>query len=154
MSDSQIYTFIGFQDHAEEAINFYVSLFENSKINSLTKHPDSGRLLHATFTLNGHEYKAMDADENFNFSYGMSLFVECKDQEEVDHYWEKLTADGGAPGSCGWLKDKYGMSWQVVPRQLGEFMNSSDPNKVRHVFDAVENMHKIDIAALQAAYDQ
>lgn len=151
--NNTVTTFLTFKEGGEEATNFYVSHFKNSKIHHIVKHPDNGTLLHAAFTLNGREFMAMDADDHFTFTDGISLFVDCKDQAEVDHYWEKLTENGGEAGYCGWLTDKFGVSWQVVPHMLGELIASSDPDKARRVMQAIYKMRKLDIAGLQAAYD-
>jgi predicted 3-demethylubiquinone-9 3-methyltransferase (glyoxalase superfamily) len=150
---SKITTFITFDGHGKEAIDLYTAIFKNSKILSVMTHPETGTLLHATFTLDGQHFMAMDGGEHFTFTDGFSLFIDCKTQEEIDYYWEKLTADGGAPGKCGWLKDKFGVSWQVVPEALGQLMTDPNPTKAQSVMEAMLKMGKINIAGLQAAYD-
>ena len=147
----KITPFLTFKDHAEEAINFYVSLFKNSKIHSIFTH--EGKVLHAVFELNGTQFLAMDGGEPFTFSIGTSLFVNCENQEEVDELWDKLTHDGGRANRCGWLTDKYGMSWQIIPKQLGELMSQTDKEKSARVMQAMLAMSKIDVSLLQKAYD-
>ncbi|MDB5165513.1 MAG: hypothetical protein JWM00_403 [Candidatus Saccharibacteria bacterium] len=148
---SQVTTFLTFKDHGKEAVDFYCSLFKNSKINQVMTMPGSDQLLHASFELNGTEFAAMDGGDHFKFEDGMSLFVSCTDQAEVDYYWDNLTADGGAPGQCGWLKDKYGVSWQIIPTRLGELMGDPDQEKASRVMQAMLKMTKINVAKLEAA---
>ncbi len=143
---------------AEEAIKYYVSLFKNSRIDQIV-HYDSGEgqptgnVQHARFTLNGQEFMAMDGGTNhaFSFTPALSLYVNCEGQAEVDYFWEKLSA-GGEKGPCGWLTDKFGVSWQVVPTVLGELMSDPDPEKAKRVTQAMLQMTKIDIDQLQQAY--
>lgn len=149
----KITPFLTFADRGAEAVEFYVSVFEDSKIHSLMRHGD-GALMHASFQLNGQEFMAMDGGPSFAFDQGHSLFVSCKTQQEVDELWEKLTAGGGEPGRCGWLKDKFGVSWQIIPDALGELMQSGDAAKSQKVMEAMLTMNKIDIAALRQAYAQ
>ncbi len=152
----KITTFMAFQDRAEEAVNLYVSVFKNSKITSLVRtggeEPGAnGSLLHATFQLEGQEFMAIDGGPYFSFAQGISLFVDCHSQEEVDELWEKLS-EGGEKGQCGWLKDRFGVSWQIIPSALGEMMQDKDPEKAKRVMDAMLKMNKIDIRALKNAY--
>lgn len=145
---------------AEEALNYYVSIFKDSKVGTLAKYPagmepdKEGTLMFGEANLSGQWIIAMDSAHNHQFAFNeaVSLSVECKDQEEVDYFWERLTA-GGTPSQCGWLKDKFGVSWQVVPAQLGEYMSSGDPEKTARVTAAFMQMQKFDIAALKAAYE-
>jgi predicted 3-demethylubiquinone-9 3-methyltransferase (glyoxalase superfamily) len=144
---------------AEEAINFYTSLFEDSKISQLEKYKEGegdvvGRVKFGAFTLAGENFIAMDSgfDHKFDFNEAISFFVDCKDQAEVDKYWNKLTADGGVESQCGWLKDKYGMSWQIAPRALDELMSDPDPEKAQRVMKAMLKMKKIIVADLEKAY--
>ena len=116
--------------------------------------PGGSQLLHASFTLDGQDFMAMDGGPTFAFGLGTSLFVTCQDQEEVDYYWDKLCADDGEPGQCGWLKDKFGVSWQIIPTALGQLMQSPDQVKSGRVMQAMMQMTKIEVAGLQAAYDQ
>lgn len=154
----KIVTFLTFKDRAEEAVNLYVSLFKNSKILSIVRMGADapgvkGTLLHATFHLDGQEFMAMDGGPYFSFGQGTSLFVNCETQEEVDTLWEKLS-EGGEKQQCGWLKDKYGLSWQIIPTALGEMMQDKDPEKGKRVMEAMLKMEKIDIGTLRQAYDQ
>ena len=154
----KITTFLTFADRAEEAVNFYVSVFKDSKIESLVRMGGEGpgakgALLHATFHLHGQGFMAMDGGSYFTFAQGTSLFVDCESQEEVDDLWDKLS-EGGEQQPCGWLKDRYGVSWQIVPSALGELMQGKDPEKSRKVMEAMLKMHKIDIQTLREAYNQ
>jgi predicted 3-demethylubiquinone-9 3-methyltransferase (glyoxalase superfamily) len=155
----KIKPYLWFNDNAEEAINFYTSIFKNSKIDSLTRYGEgspfpAGTLMTANFQLEGMEFIALNGGPQFRFNESISLFVECKTQEEVDTLWAKLTADGGEEAPCGWLKDKFGLSWQIVPSVLGELLSDPDPVKAQNVAMAMMQMKKIDIAALQQAYAQ
>src|SRR6266550_823584 len=149
----KITTFLTFESKGKEAVDFYLSIFKNSKVNSIMVMPDSGVLLHASFTLDGVEFMAMDGGEHFKFEEGTSLFVTCDGQEEVDYFWEKLS-EGGEPGQCGWLTDKFGVSWQIIPTALGELMQDPDPAKSQRVMQAMLKMGKIDVAGLKQAYNQ
>jgi predicted 3-demethylubiquinone-9 3-methyltransferase (glyoxalase superfamily) len=154
----KITPFLWFDDQAEEAMNFYVSVFKNSKIVSVSRYGEGGprpkgMVMIATFQLNGQEFMALNGGPEFKFTEAISLFVDCKTQEEVDYLWEKLS-DGGEKGQCGWLKDKYGLSWQIVPSALGELMNDKDSEKSKRVMEAMLKMTKIDIAELKRAYEQ
>ncbi len=148
----KIIPFLWFDNNAEEAINFYVSIFKNSKILSTTPGPN-GTIMTATFQLEGQEFYALNGGPMFKFTEAISLFVNCETQEEVDELWAKLSA-GGAESRCGWLKDKFGLSWQIIPTVLGKLMGDKDPVKARRVMDAMLQMGKIDISALQQAYEQ
>jgi predicted 3-demethylubiquinone-9 3-methyltransferase (glyoxalase superfamily) len=154
-SMQKITTFLTFRSRGKEAVDFYVSVFKNSTINSSMVMPAGDQLLHASFTLDGQDFMAMDADDpTFIFTNGISLFVTCLDQEELDYYWDKLISDGGQPGQCGWLKDPFGVSWQIIPSALGQLMGDPDQEKAGRVMQAMLKMTKIDIAGLQKAYDQ
>jgi predicted 3-demethylubiquinone-9 3-methyltransferase (glyoxalase superfamily) len=153
----RITTFLTFNDQAEEAINLYTSIFDNSRIVSTTRYGDAGpgpkgSLMSATFELAGQEFMALNGGPSFAFAQGISLFVSCETQEEVDKYWEKLS-EGGEEGPCGWLTDKFGLSWQVVPRALGEMLNDEDPEKAKRVMNAMLQMSKIEIEGLRRAYE-
>ena len=155
----KITTFITYEDRAEEAVNFYVSLFNDARILGMSHYPNEvpglgGKMMSARFELAGQQFMAMNGGPHFTFSDGFSLFVTCQGQDEVDHLWEALCADGGAPGQCGWLKDKFGVSWQIIPTALGELMGAPDAKKAHAVTQAMLQMTKIDIAALQLAYDE
>ena len=153
----KITTFLWFDNNAEEAINFYMSLFKNAKILSATRNGEGGpgpkgSLLTATFQLEGQQFMALNGGPHFKFTEAISLFVSCETQQEVDTLWEQLSA-GGAKSQCGWLKDKYGLSWQIIPTALGKLMNDPDPIKARRVMMAMLKMSKINVAELQKAYD-
>jgi predicted 3-demethylubiquinone-9 3-methyltransferase (glyoxalase superfamily) len=153
----KITPFLWFQDQAEEAMNFYVSVFKNSKAVSISRYGDAGpgpkgSVMVAKFQLDGQEFIALNGGPLFTFSPAISFVVNCTTQEEVDEYWEKLSA-GGAPNQCGWLTDRFGLSWQIVPTILGELMAGKDPERSNHVMQAMLKMTKIDIATLQRAYD-
>lgn len=150
--------FLTFEKDGEKAINFYVSLFKNSKINSLTRYETDGplpkgALMHASFELNGQEFMAMDGGPHFQFSEAFSFFVPCETQDEIDRLWNAL-AEGGEEQMCGWLKDRFGVSWQIVPPILGQLLSDPDPARAGRVAEAMFKMKKIDIAELQRAYDQ
>ena len=144
----KIMTCLGFNDRAEEAVDFYMSVFKNGKIISKSSGPD-GKPVAISFELLGQRFLALNGGPPFAFSIGMSLMVNCDTQQEIDDYWEKLSA-GGEKIECGWLTDKFGVSWQIVPSMLGEWM-SGDPAKWRRVMDAVLTMKKLDIATLKRA---
>jgi predicted 3-demethylubiquinone-9 3-methyltransferase (glyoxalase superfamily) len=148
----KISPFLWFDTQAQEAAEFYVSLFDDSKVTDVSHYPD-GRTLGVSFVLNGLEYQAMNAGPQFPFTEAISFFVRAETQEEIDDLWERLTSGGGEPGNCGWLKDKFGLSWQVVPPILGELLSDSDGEKAGRAMQAMLAMHKIDIAELQAAFD-
>jgi predicted 3-demethylubiquinone-9 3-methyltransferase (glyoxalase superfamily) len=149
---------ITFKDRAEEAVKFYVSLFPNSRITDLTRVESDGgpipkgKLLGALFELDGREFRAFDGGESFTFSEGISLDVTCKTQAEVDRYWNALTANGGEEGPCGWLKDRFGVSWQIVPEQLGQMLSDPRSGNAEACMNAMLKMKKLDIATLEKAY--
>lgn len=149
---NKITPFLWFDDQAEEAMNFYVSIFKNSRIVSTTPGPD-GKVMTATFQLDGQELYALNGGPHFKFTEAISLFVNCETQEEVDELWGKLS-EGGEEEQCGWLKDKYGLSWQIIPKALGEMLGDKDPEKAKRVMQAMLQMKKIDVNGLQQAYDQ
>jgi predicted 3-demethylubiquinone-9 3-methyltransferase (glyoxalase superfamily) len=154
----KITPFLWFDDQAEEAVGFYVSIFKNSRISSITRYGEEGpgpqgTVMTAAFEIDGQEFMALNGGPVFTFTPAISFFVSCETQEEVDHYWEKLL-DGGQPEQCGWLRDRFGVSWQIVPAVLGEMMQDKDPEKVRRVTAAMLRMVKLDIAALRQAYEQ
>jgi predicted 3-demethylubiquinone-9 3-methyltransferase (glyoxalase superfamily) len=154
----KITTFLWFDDKAEEAANFYVSIFKNSKIDSVTRYGDAGpgpkgTVMIVTFQLEGQQFTALNGGPQFTFTPAISLFVNCETQEEVDELWEKLSA-GGRKDRCGWLQDKYGLSWQIIPTVLGKLMSDPDPAKSARVMKAMLQMDKLDIQRLQEAYQQ
>jgi len=153
----KITPFIMFNNQTEEAVKLYVSLFKNSKIVSMNKVSEggpgqNGPVMSATFVLEGQEVNAFDGGPHFTFSDGISLYVSCETQAEVDELWEKLSA-GGEKGQCGWLKDKFGVSWQIIPTALGRLLGDKDPKKAHNVMQAMLQMKKIDIAELERAYE-
>ena len=147
----KITPFLWFDDQAEEAMNFYVSIFKNSKVLNVAPGPN-GKAFTVSFELDGQEFTALNAGPEFKFTEAVSFFVNCEDQQEVDELWEKLTA-GGEESQCGWLKDKYGLSWQIVPTALGRLLGDPDPAKAQRVMQAMLKMRKIDIAGLKQAYE-
>jgi predicted 3-demethylubiquinone-9 3-methyltransferase (glyoxalase superfamily) len=154
----KITTFLTFDNQAEEAVNLYVSVFKNSKILNITRYSEgapgpAGSVMSATFQLEGQEFMALNGGPSFAFSDGISLFVSCETQAEVDELWEKLSA-GGEKGPCGWLKDRFGVSWQIIPTALGQLLGDKNPRKAQNVMQAMLQMSKIDIAGLKRAYEQ
>jgi predicted 3-demethylubiquinone-9 3-methyltransferase (glyoxalase superfamily) len=152
----KITPFLWFDSQAEDAANFYVSVFKNSKITAISRYTEggpgpAGSVMTVAFELDGQPFTALNAGPAFKFTEAMSFTVSCKTQEEVDYYWNTLTAAGGQASDCGWLKDKYGLSWQITPSVLIELLNSPDRAKAKRVMDAMMTMKKIDIAALQRA---
>ncbi len=148
----KITPFLWFDHQAEEAMNFYISVFKNSKMLGVTPGPN-GTVMSATFELEGQEFMAFNAGPQFKFTEAISLFVDCKTQAEVDELWEKLS-EGGEEGRCGWVKDKYGLWWQIIPSALGELMSDKDAGKAKRVMEAMLQMNKIDIKGLRQAYEQ
>ena len=152
----KITPFLWFNDNAEEAINFYISLFKDSKITNISRYGESsplpaGTIMTASFQLDGQEFTALNGGPYFKFNEAVSFVVDCETQEEVDYFWNNLSA-GGEEGQCGWLKDKFGLSWQVVPRALGVLAGDPDPAKAQRVMKAMLQMKKLDVALLQRAY--
>jgi predicted 3-demethylubiquinone-9 3-methyltransferase (glyoxalase superfamily) len=151
-----------FDDKAEEAVNFYTSIFKNSKIKSITRYGEAGAevsgrpkgtVMTVTFQLDGQEFMALNGGPHFTFSPAISFIVNCKTQEEIDELWEKLS-EGGEIEECGWLKDKYGVSWQIVPTAIGEMLQDKDAEKSDRVMKAILQTDKIDIETLKQAYEQ
>lgn len=153
----KITTFLWFDNQAEEAAKLYVSLFNDSKITNVSRYGEAGpgpkgTAMIVNFQLAGQEYMALNGGPEFKFTEATSLFVNCETQEEVDRLWNKLT-EGGEASQCGWLKDKFGLSWQIVPTALGELMGDPDPVKSQRVMQAMLKMKKIDVAELKRAYE-
>jgi predicted 3-demethylubiquinone-9 3-methyltransferase (glyoxalase superfamily) len=153
----KVTTFLWFDHEAGEAAQFYVSIFNNSKILDIRRYGSAGpgaagSVMTVSFQLEGQEFIALNGGPIFKFNEAVSLFVRCETQEEVDTLWDKL-CDGGQPGRCAWLKDKYGLSWQIVPIGLDQMLSDPDPATSQRVMQAMLKMNKIDIAALKAAYD-
>jgi predicted 3-demethylubiquinone-9 3-methyltransferase (glyoxalase superfamily) len=152
----KITPFLWYDMNAEEAINHYTSIFKNSKILSTSRYgaggpAPAGTLMSATFQLEGQEFMALNGGPHFHFTEAISLFVSCETQAEVDELWEKLAA-GGERQRCGWLKDKFGLSWQIIPTALGRMLQDPDPAKAGRVMQAMLQMEKLDIAKLEKAY--
>src|SRR5215510_11489095 len=146
----KITPFLWYDHHAEEAANFYVSVFKNSKVTAVNR--AGGHVITVNFELDGQQFIALNAGPRYKFTEATSFFISCDTQEEVDTFWEKLS-EGGEKSQCGWLKDKYGLSWQVIPRALMKLMGDPDPAKSKAVMDAMLKMQKIVIADLEQAYD-
>ena len=154
----KIRTFLWFDDNAEEAMNFYVSIFKNSKVLEVKRYGDAGpgpkgTVMVGTFQLEGQEFMALNGGPEFPFTEAISLLVNCETQKEVDELWTKLTADGGKESQCGWLKDKFGLSWQIVPTALGRMLGDKNPKKAQAAMRAMLKMKKIDIQGLKQAFD-
>jgi predicted 3-demethylubiquinone-9 3-methyltransferase (glyoxalase superfamily) len=152
----RITPFLWFDGNAEEAANFYVSIFKNSKIGKVSRYGDAGpgpkgAVMSVTFQLEGQEFFALNGGSQFKFTPAISFFVNCQTQPEVDELWEKLSA-GGKKIQCGWLTDKFGITWQIVPTVLSEMLNDKDPEKSKRVMQAMMKMIKLDIGALERAY--
>jgi predicted 3-demethylubiquinone-9 3-methyltransferase (glyoxalase superfamily) len=153
----KITPFLWFDNQAEEAVNFYVSLFKNSKVLSCSRYGEAGpgpkgTVMVCKFQLEGQEFLALNGGPHFKFTEAVSFVVNCETQPEIDALWQKLS-EGGEEGQCGWLKDKYGLSWQVVPPVLEQLMKDKDPRRSKRVMEAMLKMKKIEIAALRRAYD-
>ena len=162
MKTQKITPFLWFDDNAEEAVKFYVSIFKNSKIGRMTRYGEEGAkvsgrpegtVMTIAFQLEGQAFAALNGGPHFKFTEAISLVVNCKTQKEVDELWEKLS-EGGEEGQCGWLKDKYGLSWQIVPTVLSKMLQDKDPKKSERVMQALIQMRKFDIKRLKQAYEQ
>jgi len=156
MAKAKIIPFFWYAKEAEEAAKFYTSIFHNSKIGKVVRYSEgspgpAGSVMTVLFELDGQEYMGLNGGPIFKFTEAISLMVECADQKEVDHFWSKLL-EGGAPQACGWLKDKYGLSWQIVPKVLGRMLQDKDQARTNRVMHAVMQMVKLDVAKLEAAY--
>jgi predicted 3-demethylubiquinone-9 3-methyltransferase (glyoxalase superfamily) len=157
MQAHRITTFLTVSERGEEAVKFYVSLFRSSRIHALVRWEDDGpvprgALMHARFELDGEQFMAMDAGPHFKFEQGFSLFVSCETQEEIDRLWARLS-EGGEPQQCGWLKDRWGVSWQIVPSIMGELMGDAKSAASQRVMEAMLKMTKLDIGALKKAHE-
>lgn len=154
----RITTFLTFDDQAEAAVALYTSVFKNSRITSTSRYGEgapmpAGTLMSVEFELDGQRFMALNGGASFTFSQGMSLFVACETQQEIDEYSTKLTAGGGEQGPCGWLTDRFGVSWQIVPTILGSLIGDADPAKAQRAMQAMLGMKKLDIAALRRAHE-
>jgi predicted 3-demethylubiquinone-9 3-methyltransferase (glyoxalase superfamily) len=160
----KITPFLWFDDQAEEAVKFYTSIFKNSKVGRILRYGEEaakvsqtgrpvGSVLTIEFEIEGQKFTALNGGPQFKFNESVSFVVNCETQEEVDYFWEKLTRDGGQESACGWLKDKFGLSWQVVPRALIDMLQDKDPKKPERVMKAMLQMQKLDIKTLEEAYE-
>lgn len=150
--------FLWFDTQAEEAAEFYVSIFDNSRILNVSRYPEgspypAGTAMGVSFVLDGLEFQALNAGPQFHFSEAISFFVPADTQERIDYLWNSLLEGGGTPSQCGWLKDRFGLSWQIVPPRLGELLGDPDPEKSRRAMEAMMTMQKLDIAALERAHN-
>lgn len=144
--------FLWFDNNAEEAMNLYVSLFDDARVIHVTRDGADGPVRWVNFVLGGQEFMGLNGGPMYRFTEAVSLFVSCQTQEEVDRLWERLTEGGGESGQCGWLKDRFGLSWQIIPARLSELLADPDPARAQRVTDAMLKMQKIDVAALEAAH--
>ncbi|HET6763935.1 MAG TPA: VOC family protein [Longimicrobiaceae bacterium] len=150
---SKVTPFLMFNDQLEAAMEFYTATFPDSQIREVARTGKDGPITSAEFVVGGQVFMGYNGGSYFSFSEGFSLYVDCEDQAEVDEYWDKLVAAGATPTACGWIKDPFGLSWQIVPRRFMELIRDRNPAKVQAVMDAMMTMEKLDVAALEKAYD-
>jgi predicted 3-demethylubiquinone-9 3-methyltransferase (glyoxalase superfamily) len=150
---SKITPFLMFNGRLEEALAFYTATFPQSEIRSVARSGKDGPMQAAEFVVGGQAFKAFDGGPHFSFSQGFSMYVDCADQAEVDRYWDALVRAGGTPVQCGWITDQFGLSWQIVPRRFMELLGDADPARVQAVVAAMMTMEKLDVAALERAYE-
>ena len=150
---NKVTPFLMFNDQLEAAIAFYTATFPDSEIRNVARTGKDGPITSAEFVIGGQSFMGYNGGPYFKFSEGFSLFVDCEDQEEVDEYWNKLVSAGATPSQCGWITDQFGVTWQIVPRRFMELINDQDSKKVKAVMDAMMTMVKLDVAALEKAYD-
>ncbi len=159
MVKPRLYPCLWFDGNAQEAATFYATLLPNSRVDRISRSPaetpsgPAGMVLTVDFTLAGHHFMGLNGGADFRFNEAVSFVIECDDQADVDRLWDALTADGGEPGPCGWLKDRYGLSWQIVPREFNEMLASDDADGARRAMEAMLQMGKLDVAELRRAYD-
>ena len=151
---SKVTPFLMFNDQLEAAIAFYAATFPDSRIKNVARTGKDGPITSAEFVIGGQSFMGYNGGAYFSFSQGFSLFVDCEDQEEVDEYWNKLVNAGATPLQCSWITDQFGVTWQIVPRRFMELINDQNPAKVQAVMDAMMTMEKLDVAALERAYNQ
>lgn len=151
---SKVTPFLMFDDQLEAAIDFYTSTFPDSEIKNVARTGADGPITSAEFVVGGQSFMGYNGGPYFKFSQGFSLFVDCEDQEEVDAYWNKLVSAGAIPSQCGWITDQFGVTWQIVPRRFMELIADKNPNKVQAVMEAMMHMVKLDVAALENAYNE
>ena len=150
---SKVTPFLMFDDQLEAAMDFYTATFPDSTIKNVARTGEEGAITSAEFVVGGQSFMGYNGGSYFKFSEGFSLFVDCEDQEEVDEYWNKLVGAGATPSQCGWITDQFGVSWQIVPRRFMELISDTNPEKVQAVMEAMMKMVKLDVAALERAYD-
>ena len=146
--------FLMFNDQLEAAMAFYTATFPDSAISNVARSGEDGPITSAEFVIGGQSFMGYNGGPHFSFSEGFSLFVDCEDQEEVDEYWNKLVSAGATPSQCGWITDQFGVTWQIVPRRFMELISDQNPKKVQAVMEAMMTMVKLDVAALERAYNQ
>ena len=151
---SKVTPFLMFNDQLEAAIAFYTATFPDSGIKNVARNGKDGPITSAEFIIGGQSFMGYNGGSYFSFSQGFSLFVDCEDQEEVDEYWNKLVSAGATPLQCGWITDQFGLTWQIVPRRFMELIDDQNPNKVKAVMEAMMTMVKLDVTALEAAYNE
>lgn len=151
---SKVTPFLMFNDQLEAAIELYTATFPDSEVRNVARNGKDGPVVSAEFVVGGQVFMGYNGGSYFSFSEGVSLYVDCKDQTEVDEYWDKLVKAGATPTACGWIKDPFGLSWQIVPRRFMELIRDKNPQKVKAVIDAMMKMVKLDVAALERAYDE
>jgi predicted 3-demethylubiquinone-9 3-methyltransferase (glyoxalase superfamily) len=149
---NKVTPFLMFNDQLEAAIEFYTSTFPDSKVTNVARPGNDGPIHSAEFVVGGQAFMGFNGGPHFSFSEGFSLFVRCEDQKEVDQYWERLVAAGATPTQCGWIRDQFGLSWQIVPKRFIELIGDKNPTKVKAVVDAMMKMVKLDVAMLEKAY--
>jgi predicted 3-demethylubiquinone-9 3-methyltransferase (glyoxalase superfamily) len=149
---NKVTPFLMFNDQLEAAIEFYTATFPNSEVTTVARSGKDGPINSAEFVVGGQRFMGYNGGSYFSFSEGVSFYVDCKDQGEVDEYWDKLVKAGATPTACGWIKDPFGLSWQIVPRRFTELIGDADPKKVKAVMDAMMTMVKLDVAELERAY--
>jgi predicted 3-demethylubiquinone-9 3-methyltransferase (glyoxalase superfamily) len=151
---TKVTPFLMFNDQLEAAMEFYTSVFPDSEVRNVARTGKDGPITSADFVVGGQFFMGYNGGPHFTFSEGFSLYVDCEDQDEVDEYWDKLVKAGAKPSQCGWINDPFGLSWQIVPRRFIELIGDKDPRKVKAVMEAMMMMVKLDVAALQEAYDE
>lgn len=150
---TKVTPFLMFNDQLEEAVAFYTTTFPDSEVKNVARNGENGPITSAEFVVGGQSFMGYNGGPYFSFSEGLSLYVDCEDQQEVDEYWDKLVNAGATPSQCGWITDQFGVSWQIVPRRFMELIADENPKKVQAVMDAMLSMIKLDVAALEKAYD-
>jgi predicted 3-demethylubiquinone-9 3-methyltransferase (glyoxalase superfamily) len=150
---NKVTPFLMFNDQLEAAVDFYTATFPDSQVRNVARAGTDGPITSAEFVVGGQRFMGFNGGPYFSFSEGVSLYVDCEDQAEVDEYWDKLVEAGATPTQCGWIKDPFGLSWQIVPKRFMQLVGDPDPRKVKAVMEAMMTMVKLDVAALERAYD-